>query len=111
MRWGERKFDLLIELVYLMGQSLGYDRIDKAAIRDNTYVPQGYADVEGEWHQIRKAWLEVLNAQRPLAITMVGPVQVEEPMKLIDEIGLPIQPQVRTPALPPVTTPEADAER
>jgi len=83
IRWGERKFDLLVDLVYLIGQALGYRGIDKAAIRDNTYVPQGFADVEGEWHQIRKAWLEVLNGQRPLPMTMVGPVQVEEPLELI----------------------------
>lgn len=110
-RWAEKKFDLLVELVYLMGQSLGYGDIDRAAIRDNTYVPQGYADVEAEWHQIRKAWLDVLNGQRPLPMTMVGPVQVEEPMKVIEEIQLPQrQLAVPAPALPPATPPEQDGE-
>jgi hypothetical protein len=111
--WAERKFDLLVELVYLIGQSLGYNEIDKAALRDNTYVPQGYADVEAEWHQIRKAWLDVLNGQRPLPMTMVGPVQVEEPLNVIEEIPLPPrQLAVPAPALPPpAAPPEQDDER
>ena len=76
-RWGEKKFDLLVDLTYLMGQSLGYAPIDKAALRDNTYVPKGYADVEAELEQIRKAWLDVLSGMRPVPIATVGTVQVE----------------------------------
>jgi hypothetical protein len=100
VRWAEKKFDLLVELVYLMGQSLGYDDIDRVAIRDNTYVPRGYSDVEGEWQQIRKAWLDVLNGMRALPMTMVGPVQVEEPMKPAEEVVLPARPQAAPPLLP-----------
>ena len=88
-RWVEKKFDLLVDLTYLIGQSLGYTRIDKAALRDNTYVPKGYADVEAEWEQIRKAWLDVLNGMRPLPMTMVGPVQVEAPLPAIEELPRP----------------------
>lgn len=84
--WADRKFDLLVDLVYLIGQVLGYGGIDKAAIRDNTYVPQGYADVENEWLQIRRAWLDVLNGRRPLPMTMVGPVQVEPMMRALEEL-------------------------
>lgn len=97
VRWGEKKFDLLVELLYLMGQSLGYADIDRAAIRDNTYVPQGYQDLESEQQQMRKGLLEVLGGQRPLPMTMVGPIQVEEPLKLVEEIVLP---QPAQPALP-----------
>ena len=42
-RWSERKFELLIDLASEIGRSLGYDHIDKATLRDNVYVPQGYA--------------------------------------------------------------------
>lgn len=97
-RWVERKFDLLVELVYLIGQSLGYTRIDRAALRDNTYVPKGYGDVESEWETIRKAWLDVLNGMRPLSMTMVGPVQVERPMEVPENLPLPQRPSA---ALPP----------
>jgi hypothetical protein len=98
IQWQEKKFDLLVELVYLIGQSLGYKNIDRAALRDNTYLPQGFVDVEAEWHQIRKAWLELLDGMRPLAMTMVGPVQVEEPMKRVEEIVLPQPAQLPPPA-------------
>ncbi len=98
-KWIEKKFDLLVELVYQIGKSLGYKNIDRAALRDNTYIPQGYVDVEAEWHRIRKAWLEVLDGQRPLSMTMLGPVHVEQPMKTIEQIEFPHPAQ---PALPPV---------
>jgi hypothetical protein len=100
--WVNKKFDLLVDLVYLIGQSLGYKNIDKATIRDNTYLPQGYVDVEQELHQIRKTWLEVLTGQRPITMTMLGPVQVEAPLNLVEEITLPEAPQ---PALPPAADP------
>jgi hypothetical protein len=103
-RWAERKFDLLVNLVYLMGQNLDYGGIDEAAIRDNTYVPQGYADVEAEWQQIRKAWLDVLKGQRPLPMTMVGPVQVEEPTNIVGEIPPPLAHAL-------AAAPSADGER
>ncbi len=112
-RWGEKKFDLLVDLLYLMAQSLGYKDIDKAAIRDDIYVPQGYADRESEDQQMRKAFLEVLSAQRPLTVTMLGPVQMAEPMKPVEEIAFP---QPAQPALPsggrsvPPTTPPNAAE-
>lgn len=105
-RWNEKKFDLLIDLVYEMGQSLGYKNIDKAALRDNTYLPQGFVDVEAEWHQIRKAWLEVLAGQRPVPMTVVGPVQVREQINLAQQIDLP---QPAQPVLPAAQV--ADEER
>ncbi|MFL6310531.1 MAG: DUF6680 family protein [Terriglobales bacterium] len=98
-RWAEKKFDLLIDLVYAIGQSLGYEAIDKAAMRDQTYVPQGYANVEAEQETIRKAVLELLTGRRPLPMTMVGPVQVEQPLPLVEQ--LPEPQQGARPALPP----------
>jgi len=95
--WSDKKFDLLVKLVHLIGQSLGYKNIDEATIRDNTYIPQGYVDVESELHQIRKSWLEVLSGQRPVPMTMVGPVHLKEPMGLVQEIA---SPEEAHPALP-----------
>lgn len=100
-RWGEKKFDLLVDLVYQIGQNLDYDHIDKATLRDNLYVPKGYADAEDEWRQIRQAWLQLLNGLRPIAMTMVGPVQVEAPMKAAEEIAVPHGSQEIKAALPP----------
>jgi hypothetical protein len=93
-RWGEKKLDLLVDLVSKIGDHLGYEHIDEATLRDNLYVPKGYSDVEEQWRQIREAWLQVLSGQRPMPMTMVGSVTVEQPMQLLQELPL-------APALPP----------
>jgi hypothetical protein len=97
-RWGGRKYELLIDLVGKVAAALDYNHIDSATLRDNIYVPQGYQDVEEQWKQIREGWLQVLNGQRPMPMTMVGPVQVEAPMQPIAE--LPVVQPARA-ALPP----------
>jgi hypothetical protein len=84
--WGERKFELLITLVYEMGNSLGYDHIDKTTLRTHIYVPQGYEDTEEQFRQIRTKLLQVLGGERPIPMTMVGPVQVEEPLPAVEEL-------------------------
>ena len=76
----DKRFDLLVDVVYEIAQRLRYKDIDRTAIRDNNYVPQGYVDVEEELHRTRKGWLEVLGGRRPLTMTMVGPVHVEKPL-------------------------------
>lgn len=92
-RWGERKFELLIDLAFEMGKSLGYDHIDKATLRDNLYVPQGYEDREAQFSQIRESLLQALRGERAIPMTMVGPVQVEEPIPPTPEIMRPKPPQ------------------
>jgi hypothetical protein len=99
-RWGERKFELLVDLASEMASNLGYDHIDKASLRDNIYVPQGYADQEEESRQMRAAMLQVLRGDRPIPMTMVGPVQVAEPLRAVEELPLPEQP--KPTILPPV---------
>jgi len=86
IRWGERKYELLIDLAFEMAASLNYNHIDKATMRDNLYVPQGYADQEEEFRQMRLTLLQVLRGERPIPTTVVGPVQVEEPLKLVEEL-------------------------
>ena len=102
-RWGEKKFDLLVDLVGKIAKALDYGHIDAATLRDNVYVPKGYQDVEEQGQQMRAALLEMLNGQRPLPMTMVGPVQVEAPLQPLAE--LPLAPQPARPALPPAEAP------
>ncbi len=97
-RWLDTKQQLLTELLHEMALALGYD-ISKATIKDDTYYPQGYVDVEQEQHALRKAALEVFSGTRPLATTVLGAVQTSAPLPLLNEIQAdPIQPQ--RPALP-----------
>ncbi|MBZ5720090.1 MAG: hypothetical protein LAO03_06890 [Acidobacteriia bacterium] len=98
-RWGEKKFDLLVDLAGKIASVLDYKHIDAATMRDNIYVPQGYQDVEEQWRQLRETWLQVLNGERPLPMTMVGPIQIDEPMQPVAE--LPLAQQPARPGLPP----------
>lgn len=98
--WGERKFELLITLAYEIGKSLGYDHIDKTTLRNHIYVPQGYDDTEEQFRQLRATLLQVLKGERPIPATIVGPVQMEEPLPAVPEIPAP----VAQPALPARTT-------
>lgn len=68
--WSEKKNDLLSDLLYEMGESLGFD-FDKVHIKKAGYVPQAYADQETESTFIRKQLVEVfLNKKSiPMAVT------------------------------------------
>ncbi len=83
--------------LYSMRESLGYDHIDKATLRDNLYVPQGYKDREEQFRQIRTSMLQVLRGEHPVPVTMVGPVQVEESLQAIKELPLSQQPVLLPP--------------
>jgi hypothetical protein len=105
-RWVERKFELLVDLTAKMATAVGYKHIDRATLRDNVYVPQGYQDIETQTQQMRAALLQVLNGQRPVPVTTVGPVNVEGPIPLHGELPNAPQPQQpqphqNPPALPP----------
>lgn len=94
--WGEKKFELLLDLAYEMGRNLHLDHIDKAMLSDNLYVPQGYEDTEQQFQQIRTTLLQVLAGEHAIPMTMVGPVQVEEPLQALQEIATQ-----KLPVLPP----------
>jgi hypothetical protein len=47
-RWAEEKKRLLVDLLYEMAQALDYPEISKATIKNDTYYPQGYVDIEQE---------------------------------------------------------------
>lgn len=88
-RWGERKFELLVDLAHKMGKNLRYNHIDQAMLRDNVYVPKGYDDTEAQFQDLRTSLLQVLKGERPIPVTMLGPVQIEEPMKPVEELPTP----------------------
>jgi len=96
-RWGEKKFELLVDLAHKVGKSLGYDHIDKATLRDNIYVPQGYEDTEAQFQQLRSSLLQVMSGSRPIPVTMVGPVQFEEPLQPAEELPIPTKPALLSP--------------
>jgi hypothetical protein len=113
MRWVEKKNSLLVDLLYQMAQSLGYD-IDKVTIQNNSYHPKGFVEIETEQHALRKAALAVFSSQRPIQATVVGKVQTAQPLTLPSEIDPPTvscnQPAVATPkrVMPPLPTVDAE---
>ena len=52
--WIDKKNDLLSDLLYEMGSSLGFS-FDKVHIKKAGYIPKGYADQEEEQNFIRKS--------------------------------------------------------
>jgi hypothetical protein len=68
--WNQKKNDQLSDLLYEMGESLGFD-FDKVHIKKAGYVPQAYGDQERENTFIRKQLVDVfLNKKSiPMAVT------------------------------------------
>lgn len=71
MAWGERRIELLMNLMHMMAKRLGYD-FDKAHIKRSWYAPKFHTDVEQEWHIIRSALKKVLTAEQPLNVSVVA---------------------------------------
>jgi hypothetical protein len=63
--WAARAEDLLVDLLYSMSVSLDYS-YDKSAIKNGTYYPKGYGDIEVESQETRRLWLEILRGQRQM---------------------------------------------
>ncbi len=63
----EKSNELLIDLLYQMGKSLGYD-FDKVHLKRGVYFPKGHTDLESEQQIIRRALLEILVGKKSLPI-------------------------------------------
>lgn len=68
--WAAKNEELLSNLLYEMGQSLGY-KFDKVLIKRNIYSPIGHATVEREQENLRKHLNEVLDGQRTIPMTLI----------------------------------------
>ncbi len=60
-----RRVDLLVELLYAMGKSVGYD-FNKTQIKNGTYAPTVHCRIEDEQSRIRSMTLELLEGKRPI---------------------------------------------
>ncbi|WP_312364259.1 DUF6680 family protein [Sphingobacterium sp.] len=68
--WLARNEELLANLLYEMGQSLGFN-FDKILIKRNIYSPVGHAKIEREQEQIRTGILDILKGEFPLQMKLV----------------------------------------
>lgn len=83
--WNARNEELLANLLYEMGQSLGY-RFDKVLIKRNIYSPIGHAKAERENEEIRDGLLKILKGETavPIGIEYVAntPEELERQSQL-----------------------------
>ena len=63
--WETRRKELLVELLDTMGKHLGFN-FDKTHLKNQSYYPQGYGDLEAEQSALRRATFEIVSGKRPL---------------------------------------------
>lgn len=69
--WGERRLDLLIDLLHVMGHTLGYS-FNKTQIKNGIYAPIGHSRLESEQEQVRQLVLELLSGKRSLPMEVTS---------------------------------------
>lgn len=93
--WETRRKELLVELLDTMGKHLGFD-FDKTHLKNQTYYPQGYGDLEAEQSTVRRAVVEVLTGRRPIPMWVAN---------LPPQAGGPSMPTQPNPSEPPSNQP------
>ena len=63
--WAEKRLDLLIELLFVMGQALSYD-FNRTQIKNGTYAPIGHGRIEEEQEKVRRYAIELMEGKRVL---------------------------------------------
>jgi hypothetical protein len=75
-QWNIRRVDLLVELLHKMAQVLNYE-FDKTTIKNSSYYPRGYTEVEEVQAALRK-WIKELIEKRsavPMYVTNFPPTK------------------------------------
>jgi len=73
-QWGVKRVELLVDLLYQMGLSLGYEH-DKTQLKNGTYSPVAHGRIEEQQEAIRQGVMEVLQGKRvvPMWVTNLHP--------------------------------------
>lgn len=75
-----KRDELFTDLLYEMALALGYEDFDKTYIKNQSYMPQWFGDIEWEQTVIRKGLAEVLSGRRDLPMRVTSfPFTVEPP--------------------------------
>lgn len=74
--WNANNEQFLVNLLFEMGQSLGY-KFDKALIKRNIYYPSGHGKMEKENELIRQGLLNILENKSSLSIN-IGQVDINQ---------------------------------
>lgn len=68
--WSARNEELLSNLLFEMGNSLGY-KFDKVLIKRNVYSPVAHGSIEREMQAIRKGIIDILYGDRNLPFEII----------------------------------------
>lgn len=69
--WETKRKELLVDLLDTMGRHLGFN-FDKTHIKNQSYYPQGYGDLEEQNAAVRRSLLELLSGSRSLPMWVVN---------------------------------------
>ncbi len=84
-QWALRRVDLLVELLFHMGNALGYDFDKTQVIKNGTYAPVAHGRVEEELETIRAGLVAVFKGERPFPIVGIVPDDVAKQFNDIRE--------------------------
>lgn len=71
-QWNLRRIDLLVELLYQMGISLGYD-YGKTQIKNGIYFPVAHGQIEEQQAAIRQGVIDVLQGKKAISMNVASP--------------------------------------
>lgn len=83
--WEEKRNDQLSDLLYEMGESLGFD-FDKVHIKKAGYFPKAYADQETEQKYIRSQLVDVFLGKKSIPMSIVYFPSDDEVLKTQKEL-------------------------
>jgi|SRR5579863_3689379 len=76
-QWAIRRIDLLVELLHKMAQVLDYE-FDKTNIKNSSYYPKVYGEVEEDQAAIRRGLKELVEGKRVIPIEVKNLPPAEE---------------------------------
>jgi hypothetical protein len=70
-QWAIRRVDLLVELLHKMATVLNF-QFDKVHIKNSSYFPRGYGELEDDQHAIRRGLKRLLGGDLAIPMRIVG---------------------------------------
>ncbi|QCP54716.1 hypothetical protein FAZ95_38310 [Trinickia violacea] len=71
-RWGERRVELFISLLFKISQCLGYE-FTELDLKNDFYAPQGHQAVQTDQEVIRRGFAEVFSGAHPFPVEIRNP--------------------------------------
>ena len=102
-QWTVRRVELLVDLLNLMGQTLGYD-FDRTTIKNATYSPTVHGKVEEQQDRMREGLLDLIEGKRALPMYVRQPPPTTGQQRAPGETAEPNRPRA-VPTPPPTSSP------